>query len=461
MLKRPRDIYELPPSSPPRSSPVKRTRIQLPASSPAPRRSPSKSWTPNSKYSFRTPLTVPSDSPSNPFGMKRSLVALDLPAPIPLRKHFVLRFQLVCDQSKSKQRKHRGGVYRIVQMPRNYTFRHLHKLILFLFAPDAHDDYPDDRDAKWRNIKGKQKATPESEKPWRGHVFEVQDDIQMYPYLTQAGVIQPGGKTVTKLSSVRERQVFRNLYDPIHDGYSNFDDSEGEDDPNGWTWVCEDDYTLAQVWRKGLTPDKGIIYRHSPSVSVHITQNTLDVKPPRKSTSGSPFVHLAQGLAGNSIRIAHTTLDDGGNEQVSEHEDFSFEPCSKSHFSRWNAYRAFAAFLRREGDRERGIFRRYLPDELFDNTRTLVSSSSPTLHPSSDFEESEADTDYSTYFFSDPSPFPMITPYPSHPLHRKRVERVERRMERLTKSGMSVLSSDEEDDKKKKKRRRKNLLRRC
>lgn len=172
-------------------------------------------------------------------------------------------------------------------------------------------------------------------------------------------------------------------------------------------------------------------------------------------------MHLAQGLAGRSIRIAHTALDDWGNEQVSEHEDFSFEPCSKALFSRWNGYRAFAAFLRREGDRERGMLRRYLPDSLFDNSRhsTLVPSSSPTLHLSSDAEGSEPDTDYSSfsasYFFSDPSPFPMITPYPSHPLHRKRVERVERRMEQLTKSGMSVLSSDEEEDKKKKRRRRK------
>lgn len=145
-------------------------------------------------------------------------------------------------------------------MPRNYTFRHLHKLILFLFASDIHEDYLDDTDALWRNIKGKQKATPDSRKPWRGHVFEVQENVKMHPYLTQAGIIQPGGKTVTKLSSVRERQLFRNLHDPIHDGYSNFVDSDGEDDPNGWTWVCEDDYTLSQVWRKGLTPDKGIIY---------------------------------------------------------------------------------------------------------------------------------------------------------------------------------------------------------
>ena len=261
MLKRPRQVSELPPSSSPQSSPHKRTRIQLPASSPAPRRSSSRLYgTPSSKHSFKTPLTVPLDSPSNPFGMKRSLAALDLPSPIPLKKHYVLRFQLVCEQSKPKQRNHRGGVYRIVQLPRNYTFRHLHKLILFLFAPDIHEDYPDDRETRRLNIKGKQKATPHPQKPWRGHVFEVQNDIQMHPYLTKAGVIQAGGKTTVKLSSVRERQLFRNLRDPLNGGHSNFDDSDGEDDPNGWTWICEDDYTLAHVWRKGLLSDKGIVY---------------------------------------------------------------------------------------------------------------------------------------------------------------------------------------------------------
>ena len=29
-------------------------------------------------------------------------------------------------------------MYRVVQVPANYTFRHLHKLILWLFAADAH-----------------------------------------------------------------------------------------------------------------------------------------------------------------------------------------------------------------------------------------------------------------------------------------------------------------------------------
>lgn len=149
------------------------------------------------------------------------------------------------------------------------------------------------------------------------------------------------------------------------------------------------------------------------------------------------------------------TLDENGDEQVPGDSDvISLEPSAKVNIARWNFHRAFAAFLRREGDRERGILRRYLPEELLNDSTVVLPSSSPTLRPSSEAEDSEPDTEFtlsSSYFYTDPLPFPMVTPYPTHPLHRKRVERVERRMERLTKSGMSVLSSDDEESKKRKK----------
>ncbi|CAL1708978.1 unnamed protein product [Somion occarium] len=458
MLKRSREVYETPALPSPQGSPAKRPHIQPVGSSPLVGRGYSKFYgTPCSRSTPRTPHTVPLDSPSNPFGVKRSLVALELPSAIPLRKHFVLRFQLVCEQGGPSYRRQRGGVYRVVQVPRNYTFRHLHKLILFLFASDADDDLPPPSKDYRASSKGKEKATSSTQSTWHGHVFEVQKRVKLHRYHTQAGVIQAGGQTFAKLSSVRERRLFRDLYDPSPpDGFSvNLDDSEAEDDPEGWTWVCEDDFTLSQAWPKSLATDRGIIYRHSRNISVHITPNTLEVDPPRKSSSSSPYVHLAQGSAGNAIKLAHMTLDENGDEQVPGDSDvISLEPSAKVNIARWNFHRAFAAFLRREGDRERGILRRYLPEELLNDSTVVLPSSSPTLRPSSEAEDSEPDTEFtlsSSYFYTDPLPFPMVTPYPTHPLHRKRVERVERRMERLTKSGMSVLSSDDEESKKRKK----------
>ena len=151
----------------PSPSPSKRTRFEPGTSSPPHRytTAATSDSSPFTRYSFpssgtgpSTPYCIPSDSPSNPFGLQRALVALKLPQPTGFRRHVPLRFQLVYDpprrDAKGKGKAQADGgedadasralarelenVYRVVQVPANYTFRHLHKLILWLFAADAH-----------------------------------------------------------------------------------------------------------------------------------------------------------------------------------------------------------------------------------------------------------------------------------------------------------------------------------
>ncbi|KAH9943518.1 hypothetical protein B0H21DRAFT_748796 [Amylocystis lapponica] len=300
-MKRPRDGYDTPHAST-SEPPSKRTRARSDAghasSSLAPTSSPftsaSTRSTPYTPYSFlRTPFSIPSDSPSNPFGIKRSLVALTLPRAIGFAKHLALRFQLVLgddadvdtvdpDSKKRKKRdsddKDRATACRIVQVPTNYTIRHLHKLVLFLFASDvplrelsrgsgngtAHrrsarvaekrttkaappKPAPAPVDAKG---KGKNTATtsrmraggagPSTVRPrptdpgadtqipdgWT-HFFDVRTGISLYNGAYKPGVIKPGsGRTYTRLSSVRERRLFPHLYEEVHGAGTSADADE-------------------------------------------------------------------------------------------------------------------------------------------------------------------------------------------------------------------------------------------
>ncbi|KAI0071103.1 hypothetical protein K474DRAFT_672787 [Panus rudis PR-1116 ss-1] len=269
MLKRSRDAYDSPGSSPP-SLTSKRPFIRA-----APPLSPTAqptsciglNTTPyRSAFSVRAPLGTPLDSPGNPFGLERTLAALQLPQPTGIPKHYVLRFQLVRDMERPSLKRQRGGVYRVVRVPRNYTFRHLHKLILFLFASDAHDKLSPPNPS---NDKGKGRAYHYSNTWWQGHKFEVQKRVTMHKYSTQVGVIQHG-KTVKKLSSVRERKLLRKLLMPQDaDGAAQFEESDAEKEMDSWTWEGEDDLTLAQVWSKGFSADRGIIYVGIRIVDAH------------------------------------------------------------------------------------------------------------------------------------------------------------------------------------------------
>jgi hypothetical protein len=286
MSKRTRTAFERD-SPTPSSPPAKRVyALHHSASSPIrPRRSSTVS-SPFAYYAARTPLSVPLDSPTNPFGLKRSLAALELPRVTSFGKHICLRFQLVDTRpghNVSFRRRDKTGVYRVVQVPLNYTFRHLHKLILYLFASDvseAHSQLPSTRRNSLRSAsvtmvsraKGKSRARDVLDhsacnafKQWGGHFFEVLKQVAVFrDSSSKPGVIMPGARVHTKLSSVRERRLFKDLLDPENASECPSDlpkaledeDVESED----WRWEAEDDFVLGQAWPKGTSLDRGIIY---------------------------------------------------------------------------------------------------------------------------------------------------------------------------------------------------------
>ncbi|KAI0766292.1 hypothetical protein BC629DRAFT_1539185 [Irpex lacteus] len=453
MLKRPRDSYDTPESSSP--------PLAGPASPSPPRSAPHlHPLLDSSPYALRTPYSAPTDSPSNPFGLKRSLYALDLPKVSSFSRHTPIRMQVVIDGDTA--RRTRGGVHRVVQIPNNYTFRHLHKLILFLFASDI--DTP--------SSKGKARATSTSTSTtWAGHYFQVLKDVSLYPESKLPGVMKPDGTTYAKLSSVRDRKLFRDLCDPSPFNATTEDASlpamlEDEDtNANGdgergeWTWEAEDDFTIGHVWPRGPEIDRGIIYHHSPTLRLHITINTLPI-PPRRGSSNSPFVFAAQGSVGPLIQIAHTVPDVYGNESyyepcVSSYSSSSTAnsstaksksksksltpfspspsytltptPLPKTTIERWNAPGAFAAFLASEAERERAL----------------------RLPRSFDFEGSGGFGCEFEARWRRGAP----TPFPSNVYRKKRLERLGRRMERLVRRGLGVFGEGEKARKRKGKER--------
>lgn len=299
MSKRVLDLFS------PSPSPSKRARFEPGTSSP-PRRyatAATSDSSPFTRYSFpssgtgtSTPYSVPSDSPSNPFGLQRALVALKLPRPTGFRRHVPLRFQLVYDpprrdakgKGKARADTESGGapggkgeaeaalarelenVYRVVQVPANYTFRHLHKVILWLFASDARWAPPPGaklptrhrRSTRLKELRTPPAGTPagraaslgdasargtgrhaegggprpamDAEVPagWAGHVFEVRDGVQMYNPKYRPGAIKRDvGRVRVRLSSERDRKLFPDLYgdDPFVDQCA-WGGGEGEGD---------------------------------------------------------------------------------------------------------------------------------------------------------------------------------------------------------------------------------------
>lgn len=289
MLKRPRTLYDTPCSSTPPQPPSKRVHTEF-TESPLAGYSRSTYSTPFSHYSPRTPFSVPSDSPTNPFGLKRSLIALGLPPRTSFSKHITLRFQLVDSHAPPPtartRRAEKGGIFRVVQVPTNYTFRHLHKLVLFLFASDIdrrHDPPPvAPAKTRCRNASARSSASTKvsskavfppfnhdlshrSPEKRDGHSFEALKRISIHNESTKPGVIKEGGMLWAKLSAVRERRLFRDLFETFSSmapqgGSGDLEEPEDEEDLQTWSWEAEDDFTIAHVWPKGPTLDRGIIY---------------------------------------------------------------------------------------------------------------------------------------------------------------------------------------------------------
>lgn len=158
---------------------------------------------------------------------------------------------------------------------------------------------------------------------------------------------------------------------------------------------------------------------------------------------------IAQGLAGNSIKIAYVTPNSRGGEGVTDSEDD--EPSSMQKFKQvpitnWNTLDAFGKFLQLEGDREQALQGHVNPTSTSASVPQEAALPFRDSTPCASETESDGDMSLASDGFLFPFALSAITPYPSHPARRRRVEKAERRLEKLTRSGLSTMCSSDEED---------------
>ncbi|KAG9311897.1 hypothetical protein JVU11DRAFT_8158 [Chiua virens] len=376
---------------------------------------PPSSPIPSSSSAFATPCTpasynwrVPADSPTNPFGrIRRLTLSTTLPRPTSFSKHLPLRFQFIHPRVDGRDID-RDGVYRIVQVPLNHTLAHLRKLIHYIFDPatDAEivEPYILRRSSRRASStssssKGKQvgSAVPV------GHLFEVQRKIKM----GSAGQIKEA-QTWVKASTIR---------DPYH--YPGNDSEESlwlEDDAKGndWKWEAEEDFTLSKVWPKGGDLARGVVYHHNAEIKIHITVNTKKIQG-RKGVGNIPFLFQSSGSI--SLSNPEGTLRMGSVETL-----------------RWNRIGAFERYLKAEEEKERATRGNEVDEE----------------DPEGELDPDISSATLPLYELSS-SPFTIssnpVTPFPTEPSTRRRIDYERKRLLRLTKEGMKEAGlADEEED---------------
>lgn len=98
----------------------------------------------------------------------------------------------------------------------------------------------------------------------------MQNDLEKLHGVARPGSIKAGGRTTVKLSSVRDRRLFRDLWDTQPGSSTSAVPRAEDEDPTKeeWVWEAEDDYNLLHVWPKGPTLNKGIIYVSQIHLSV-------------------------------------------------------------------------------------------------------------------------------------------------------------------------------------------------
>ncbi|KIK55017.1 hypothetical protein GYMLUDRAFT_76766 [Collybiopsis luxurians FD-317 M1] len=408
---------------------------------------------PSSASSFSSTSSYPPypfDSPSNPFGRRRTLSA-SLPPKSAFGYHLPLRFQFLRHGTK----RDKEGIYRIVQVPLTYTFQHLKALMAFLFG-------------------GQYTEPPEDEDEETGHLFEVRKGVAMYSKHYLLGTIK-NSKTVVRLSSARDpyryKQEWDNGGDWREEEYQGEEEdelareNEGSENEEEVRWEAEEDYTLGHVWKpalKGERPDDktAIVYFHSsPSDPKHPIQIQItlhkDKVPSRQGFSNAPYVFEGRG---------HVYLSPLEPKDIAEgysEEDIEMEIDTDT----WNEPKnAFAEFL---------LYCVNIPPPDFQQSQRSSSSSSsastflPSSSPVRTIDDFSPFTPYSassspvrapiaglssplSFLKLHSSSYPKCTPAPP-PAQRKRVKYLQKRIERskLRKApGPKDQEGDEDEEKK-------------
>ncbi|KAK7037993.1 hypothetical protein R3P38DRAFT_2903831 [Favolaschia claudopus] len=391
--------------------PKRRLRSSSPSSeSPRKRRNTCGSDAPSSPLSISSsfPYTsssdpaYPSDSPSNPFGRTHTYNLIQtLPSPTSFSKHLPLRFQYV---KRGVSREVLDGIYRVVQVPQSYTFVHLKSLIRFLFG-GAYGQVPLD-------------VNDEA----AGHVFEVKNDLGLYPSSFLPGQIMCG-TTWAYSSSVLDPYLYYPDWDESEEtSFSRTPESE-EDVEDERKWTAEEDLTIAHVWPAGGDVSRGIVYKHSASLQIHITINTTPIEA-RRGKGNVPHVFSARGLV---------YLEDPEEEDELEEED----RISLLDPSNWNEPEdAFNKYYRQHMalpfsyTQEANASSASLPSLTFSSSPLRSSSSSSFASSSPSFATSSSSPRI-RLFNSSPGSFPKYTPAP-RPSQRKRIRHLQHRIGTLT-----------------------------
>jgi hypothetical protein len=254
----------LEPTSPPQTPrhPRKRRQLHNTGSTSSPERSYTQSSpesAPSSSYTrFSHTYSVPSDSPTNPFGLERSKDVF-LPESTSFGRHAALRFQVVCPKedvplplrrrpfSRTKAST-ATPAFRIIQVPRSYSFRLLHTVIHYFFsasaAPTSKTKYPS--------------GPPSGNIPpaTSSHRFDVLTNVE---YAEEGIGIIKSGHVIAQLNedsqneaSILDRELPE---DPLDDP------KEGQ-----WSWWDEEYSLLSLIWPGfRVCTERAIIY-----VRVHI-----------------------------------------------------------------------------------------------------------------------------------------------------------------------------------------------
>ncbi|KAL0958053.1 hypothetical protein HGRIS_000230 [Hohenbuehelia grisea] len=296
----------------------------------------------------RTPSSfaslTPMDTPSNPLGLRhRQSMLWSLPDQSSFSDHIPLRFQLVqcvpprSGKGKGKMartpatssqnvpkpgekitinpaitiRHDREGVNRIVQVPRNYTFLHVRRLIMFLFGGIGGESIEiecgDEQDIDVPRTRPKARDDNEP------YVFEVFRNIDMYAPKARPGEIREG-ELWTRLSNAQEARKVEesqsgDTEEEINDFFrgstalrkvlasaSSQAPSTSDADIEECSWKSEDELDLFSIWPKGCNyHSRGIVYRHNASTQIHIS---VPHDPParQKCMDNLPRVFSARGL---------------------------------------------------------------------------------------------------------------------------------------------------------------------